>query len=332
MKKIVLIIVLSILLIGCSNKKYQIINYEYTNSNYIDEGIEEKELLLKSYEEYKKLISKYNFNDEIVKEDFDKYDFIVVFDNNACDSEREIGSIRYYEDNTLEIIFNVHNVCGLCAPHTDVYFYRIDKVGDNVKINVRYKRLKDEVCDPTVSYKPILYIYPNEDMYINVKMEKDNNIITSYPKYKNGWNVYVNKDGNIYYNGREYYGLYWDEYNDNNADFSEGFYVNGEGAIKFLEEKLDIIGLTNREADEFIMYWLPILENNEHNLVYFELTEEREKNNNLIIDPKPDSMLRINMHVKKINNIINIKEQELEKFNRIGYTVIEWGGTIHKEG
>ncbi len=105
MKKIVLIIVLSILLIGCSNKKFQIISYEYTNSNYIDEGIEEKELLLKSYEEYKKLISKYNFNDEIVKEDFDKYDYIVVFDNNACDSEREIGSIRYYEDKTLEIIF-----------------------------------------------------------------------------------------------------------------------------------------------------------------------------------------------------------------------------------
>ena len=29
---------------------------------------------------------------------------------------------------------------------------------------------------------------------------------------------------------------------------------------------------------------------------------------------------------------INIKEQELSRFKRTGFSVVEWGGTIHKEG
>ena len=65
-----------------------------------------------------------------------------------------------------------------------------------------------------------------------------------------------------------------------------------------------------KEKNEFIMYWLPKLEKNEHNLVYFELTEERQKNNELIIEPKPDSLLRMAIHVKKINGKQTIKEQK----------------------
>ena len=77
------------------------------------------------------------------------------------------------------------------------------------------------------------------------------------------------------------------------------------------------------------MYWLPILERNEQNLVYFELTEERDNYNKLIINPKPDSILRLAIHVKKVNEPTIIPEQTLEKFTRKGFTVVEWGGVIH---
>ena len=328
---VICVLALSTLLVGCNKQNGNNINFKYIYDDYIDEEINEKDLLLSTYEDYKNLINKYYLQTNIEQEEFKNYDYIVVFDSNYCDSEKEIKSINY-QDNKLEILYNVHKICGLCAPHTNIYFYRINKLDNDVKLKFKYKKIKDEKCDPNVAYKPILYIYPNENMYINIKMAKDNNIITSYPKYNNGWNVYVKTNGNINYNNREYYALYWDEYNDNNVDFSEGFYVESNNAISFLEEKLDIIGLNNREANEFIMYWLPVLEDNKHSLVYFELTGEREENNKLIINPKPDSMLRINMHVKKINNKQNIKEQKLETFNRYGYTVVEWGGTIHKEG
>ena len=77
------------------------------------------------------------------------------------------------------------------------------------------------------------------------------------------------------------------------------------------------------------MYWLPILENNKHNLIYFEQTKERDKYSKLNISPRPDSILRISMHVKKVNGKVSIKEQKLNKFNRTGFSAVEWGGVIH---
>ena len=77
------------------------------------------------------------------------------------------------------------------------------------------------------------------------------------------------------------------------------------------------------------MYWLPILEKNEHNLVYFELTEERNAFNKIEISPKPDSLLRMAIHVKKVNGKQNIKEQKLETFERNGFVAVEWGGILY---
>ena len=77
------------------------------------------------------------------------------------------------------------------------------------------------------------------------------------------------------------------------------------------------------------MYWLPILEKNSQSLVYFEQTVERDSYNKLLISPQPDSVLRLAIHVKKVNNKVNIKEQKLNTFTRKGFTVVEWGGVIH---
>ena len=347
MKKIFIIISLLLICCGCDfniNKPNTQKNLEVTTTlNKIDnktvdslyfenEGQNYKdEYLFNSYEEFEKINNQYNLDLELTEKDFYENSYLLYFYLNDCSYDKDIKEIGY-EENKLEIVYNVREVCGFCLEHYYGYLVKLPKLdSSNIEINIKENILKKEDCDPNVSYKPILYLYPTDDMNINVKLEKDNNIITSYPKYDNGWNVFVSKDGIIHYNNREYYALYWDEYNDNNVDFSTGFYVDSKSAIEFLEEKLDIIGLNNREANEFIMYWLPILEENKQSLVYFELTEEREKNNKLIIYPKPDSFLRINMHIKKIYGKIDIEEQKLDTFDRNGFTVVEWGGTIHKE-
>ena len=178
--------------------------------------------------------------------------------------------------------------------------------------------------------KPVLYLYPEKETNVIVKFEKPNLLTTTYPKYINSWNVLVKPNGDMKdCDGKYYYALYWDEKRYNEVSFDEGFYVEGKDAIKFLEEKLTIIGLNDKERNEFIMYWLPILEKNEKNLVYFELTEERELGNKLIITPKPDSLLRVSVHIKKVNEKINIKEQKLPTFKRVGFTAVEWGGMTY---
>ena len=178
--------------------------------------------------------------------------------------------------------------------------------------------------------KPVLYLYPTKTIDVKVEFEHPEYLTTTYPKYNNSWKVKASPNGDLIdSNNKYYYGLYWDEIRYNEVDFHEGFYVTKDNAIDFLEEKLDIIGLNPRERNEFIMYWLPILENNEKNIVYFELTKERERGNKLIITPKPDSMLRVSIHIKKVNNKVNIKEQKLETFKRYGFSAIEWGGMTY---
>ena len=178
--------------------------------------------------------------------------------------------------------------------------------------------------------KPVLYLYPTKETNVTVKFEKPELLTTTYPKYINSWNVKVSPNGDMYdKDGKYYYALYWDEKRYNEVDFKEGFYVEGKDAIKFLEEKLAIIGLNDKERNEFIMYWLPIMENNKKNLVYFELTKERELGNKLIITPKPDSLLRVSIHIRKVNEKVNIKEQKLESFKRVGFTAVEWGGMTY---
>ena len=178
--------------------------------------------------------------------------------------------------------------------------------------------------------KPVLYLYPEEKTDITVNFEKEENLTTTYPKFKEEWKVTAYPNGDLYdENGKYYYGLYWEEDSNHKVDFQEGFYVSKENAISFLEEKLSIIGLNAKEKNEFIMYWLPILEKNEHNLVYFELTEERDSFNKLEISPKPDSLLRMAIHVKKVDKKTNIKEQKLTSFERTGFTAVEWGGIVY---
>ena len=77
------------------------------------------------------------------------------------------------------------------------------------------------------------------------------------------------------------------------------------------------------------MYWLPKLESNGKSLVYFELTKEIDSYNKLIINPKPDSILRVIMHIKKVDKKVNIQEEKLEHFDRKGFVAVEWGGVIH---
>lgn len=179
--------------------------------------------------------------------------------------------------------------------------------------------------------KPILYFYPTETTEINVKVRYPDRLTCTYPKYKeDGWNILANPNGDLVdlETNRNLYCLYYEANNSIDAStYDEGFVVEGKDVAKFLEEKLSILGLNEREANEFIIYWLPKLEANKYNYIHF--ADEEYINNNMPIDitPKPDNFIRVLMEFKALDNSINIKEQQLKTPTRDGYTVVEWGGT-----
>ncbi len=186
--------------------------------------------------------------------------------------------------------------------------------------------------DEPMERKPIIYFYPEEEMNLTVTFVNEEMLTTTYPKYDGGWNIHLKEDGTFTVpgNDREYYGLYYEANSDYECTFDEGFYVTSENAASFLEEKMDYMGFTNRETDEFIMYWLPILERNGQSLVYFEQTEERNEDSPLIFSTEPDTLIRTMIHIKKVDAATTIKEQVLTHYERNGFTVTEWGGVEHQ--
>ena len=131
----------------------------------------------------------------------------------------------------------------------------------------------------------------------------------------------------VYNKNKKLYALYWEGKRDIDIPMNDGFIVKGEDSSRFLEEKLAILGLNEKEAEEFIIYWLPKLEANKYNLIRFEIMEEIEQNMPLTISKTPDTLARVWMQFKGIETSIEIPEQHLEYHNRIGFTVVEWGGT-----
>lgn len=180
------------------------------------------------------------------------------------------------------------------------------------------------------NYKPIIYLYPEEETKVSVELPKDDRLLVSYPKYEKSWEVLAKEDGNLVdlETGRNLYSLYYES--ENVVEFKvekEGFVVKGEDTVKFLEEKLEILGLNEREAEEFIIYWLPKLEENKYNYIRFASEEEIEKNMPLEINPKPDTIIRILMTYKGLDRKIEVEEQKLETPEREGFVAVEWGGT-----
>jgi len=178
--------------------------------------------------------------------------------------------------------------------------------------------------------KPIIYLYPTEETDVSVKLLKSENLTCSYPKYQGGWNVIAEPNGDLkdLTTNRNLYSLYYESKSDINFKVeNEGFVIKGKDSAKFLEEKLAILGLNEKEAEEFIVYWLPRLEANKYNYIRFATLDEINENMPLEINPNPDSIIRIMMTFKGLDNPIDVKEQELVTPERNGFVAVEWGGT-----
>lgn len=140
---------------------------------------------------------------------------------------------------------------------------------------------------------------------MSVKLDYKGKLICTYPKYKGGWEVKAQPDGTLINieDNREYSYLFWEGVANVKWDMSKGFVVSGVETENFLREKLQYLGLTSREYNEFIVYWLPIMQNNKYNLITFA-GEEYENIAKLNITPQPDSIQRVMMVFKPLDEYI----------------------------
>lgn len=185
----------------------------------------------------------------------------------------------------------------------------------------------DFELDPYAEYKPVIYIYPEKETKVTVNLTLDGRLTCTYPKYKNGWTVTAAPGGTLTdEKGQTYNYLYWEGETYARYDLTKGFCVKGEDTVKFLEDALDKLGLTRREANEFIVYWLPLMQDNPYNIISFQ-TDIYTNAAKLEIDPAPDTLIRVFMAWQSAESYIELPEQKLKSPERNGFTVVEWGGT-----
>ncbi len=176
--------------------------------------------------------------------------------------------------------------------------------------------------------KPVLYLYPKEETDVHVRLDYKGQLTCTYPAYEDGWSVTAAPDGTLTdENGNEYYCLFWEGISDTVYDLSAGYCIAGCETAAFLEDILPKLGLNAKEVNEFIIYWLPEMQDNAYNLISFQGKTYTDVAA-LDITPTPDTVIRVFMAWKALDAAVEIPEPVLPAAPaRDGFTAVEWGGT-----
>ena len=184
--------------------------------------------------------------------------------------------------------------------------------------------------------KPVVYLYPdssNTVCDVTLIDMVDKNIDISYPTLENNmWTVSANPDGRLFdtKTNREYGYLFWEDENMDSYEITAGSCVRGKDVKNFLEVALSQMGLNDKEADDFITYWLPKLEKNEYNMIQFNPQEYFDRYF-MSVSPRPKNMISAFMVAKAVDKPMDVPLQDYPNMNNVernGFTVVEWGGTF----
>lgn len=258
------------------------------------------------------------------KSDSGSYDVIIKKIYANCFFAESVIPLRY------EMKFNTSLSDEWCVgdqilcEYKDAYF---DDENNRMEADVISVEESDFEPKEGVAYKPVIYLYPEKETEVAVELLLNGSLTCTYPEYDGGWRVKAAPDGTLTdEDGTEYNYLYWEGEVSADWDFSHGFCVKGEDTAEFLENALSKLGLTRKEANEFIVYWLPLMKDNKYNIISFQ-AEAYENAAVLNVSPKPDTVIRVFMTYKESDEYVNLPGQELTAPERNGFCVVEWGGT-----
>ena len=208
----------------------------------------------------------------------------------------------------------------------------VDELLTETDNRITYEKENIEKPNPETA-KPVIYLYPEQETKVNVQLSFNGTLTSTYPTLPSeGWTVTAQPDGTLTdEEGRSYRYLFWEGVADVDWKQDSGFLVKAEDAREFLEESLTQLGLNELEQNDFITYWLPKLEKNGESFVTFA-AEQYTDNAVLTVTPQPDSVLRVQMLISKVDDsnraaFQKLPEQELPRFEREGFVLVEWGGT-----
>ena len=204
---------------------------------------------------------------------------------------------------------------------------------NNTNLKFYYDYCSESIYKDIERYlKPVLYIYPLQETIVHIKHHYRGKHTFTYPLYEDGWTVLAKPNGDLMNlkDSTQHRYLFWEGISDMSKQElknTEGFIIDSEDIVSFLEKTLSHIGLNPIESNDFITFWAPRMIMNKRCFIHFRINDNIRNTSFLEIDPKPESILRVFMEYTHQIPDWEIKEQSLPAFKRSGYSVIEWGGT-----
>lgn len=186
--------------------------------------------------------------------------------------------------------------------------------------------------------KPVIYLYSPSTLSVNLTLDFKGELSFSYPEYNNGWNVEVTPSGNLVdaISRKEYPYLFW-EGKQQDLSFTslfnafDGYQINTDSTISFLELKLTELGLNEKEQTDFITYWAPRIIQKQYATIQFLVDEDYASEiGALNVTPKPDCIRRVYLLFTggdQATESVHSVPRKIKPFHREGFTIIEWGGT-----
>lgn len=181
--------------------------------------------------------------------------------------------------------------------------------------------------------KPVIYLYPTKKTLVDVTVETSGQIVVSDPLYPiGGWkNVTAYPDGTLNFENKNYRELFYESSVNDIKKPDDGLIVKTENIEQTLRDLTDKLGLIPYEQKELVDFWTPRLKGLNSKYIFVSLIskEEKDRTDRVLINPKPDTMIDFILYFKSLDKTININPLILPTTpKRIGFTAVEWGGTI----
>lgn len=183
--------------------------------------------------------------------------------------------------------------------------------------------------------KPAIYLYPEKDTLISVRLKTKGRITVSDPPYdpNNGWQgVLAHSDGSLEYQGKTYPYLFYEAVLNEVFIEPTGHLVAGSDLLAYFAEVLPKLGLNDVEAQDFSEYWMKRLSTNQpYYFIRWLGSEQIEEIEPAEFSVKPDTQIRIRAYFQPLAAPMSVNPQNLPvPAERRGFTVVEWGGILDK--
>jgi len=238
--------------------------------------------------------------------------------------EPQNHSLEYYSDD-YSTWLNMHEDSDLdtfLAIHPFLYYQ--DTLGRWIEFT------NNEVVPAAECGKPVIYLYPEVETQIDVTLDPVGGFTYTEPIYDDGWSVVASTDGSLLNlkDGETYPYLFWEGRGGIYTEPEFYWVVEKDQVERFLIKTLGKLGLNRQETFDFMEFWYPRMQEADFYKIGFHGTEVMDIIAPMELSVEPDSILRILMDFTELDQPIEPNPPKIEKFNRKGFAVVEWGGVI----